>query len=428
MLNKLFRKHLDTIFYSFLIILFAYIIYSPISTQADSEGYLDMAFYRSLSYPVFLNILRTLFGSFFLISIKISQGLLGVSAIYFFIKTLQKSTKMSPLFLLISMILITSPYFYLTKPANYILSEGIAYPLYLITISHIISYYLREKEKSFIYSIIFLFILIETRSQFVFIIPVLLLVIVHNSVKNKSFIKNKYYFLSLLILPILTSLVDKTYHKLKHDHFVNTPWSGIHIVSPAFYVSQKSDITIYKTKLEQDYFRETFNQLSKSNLLYDQAEEQGESVISHYTQNFSKIANHTVLPVGENIIFKEKSKSDKLIAIDQLTKKMTLPLLLKNFNKWAIVYVKNYVNAFGSIKSLLPYIFLMIFGLFSLRKDETVFKFICLTMFLTLINIAIISLGMHTIKRFTFYNDWTLIVTMLLIFDFIRKKKKENLS
>lgn len=51
-------------------------------------------------------------------------------------------------------------------------------------------------------------------------------------------------------------------------------------------------------------------------------------------------------------------------------------------------------------------------------------KFIIIGSLFTILNVAIVAIGMETIKRFTFYNDWIFFLIIFVFLDtFIENKK-----
>jgi O-antigen ligase len=223
------------------------------------------------------------------------------------------------------------------------------------------------------------------------------------------------------------STVDKTFHKIAHGYYVNTPWTGICLITPAFFVANESDYKIYEDENEKEFFKIIYNKLYQKQLNIHHLDSTVQDKAAYYITNFSKISNKTVCDEGKIFVGKQLTENEKYIAVDSLTKKMTFPLILKNFKEWLKLYIKNFINAFGNGNYTLLYFTILIFSLYGLIKLETTtFKLIALLSLITIFNVALVAIGMHTIKRFTFYNDWVLFLILIILLDTVLKFNKAN--
>jgi O-antigen ligase len=191
-------------------------------------------------------------------------------------------------------------------------------------------------------------------------------------------------------------------------------------------VADEQDYLLYDSEFEQQFFKSIYTQLINKNLnIHHLKEDKFNDESSFYILHFSEISNRTLYDYGKELVGPKISESEKFIALDELTKKMVLPLVLDNFGLWLKVYIKNIVNGFGNSKYLLLYVILLIFGLSGMvKKHNEVYKTVSLLLILTFGNIALVALGMHTIKRFTFYNDWVVFLVLFILMDDYVKQRK----
>ena len=420
-------KHITSIVFLFV---FVFVIIKPMEFFPDSEGYINMSIIRSATYPLFLYIIKSIFGSYFNIATCFFQITLGLFAVYFFVSQLKKNIQINAFWYLCLSIILLIPYIYNHNIANSFLSEAVSYPLYLIVVAHYISLFISKETKHLIIALPLLFLLIGTRSQFIFMIPIGVLILAWISYKNASFKKNAWLLLLLMCFPFITSIADKTYHKIKHNHFVNTPWTGIVLISPALYVANEDDLSIFKSKEESQFFEMAYKQLSEKKLNIHHLSTQSKgNKISTFISQYSEIANNTVLKVGKNLTDPNLDANETFIKIDTLTRKMAFPLILKNNKQWLKLYIKNIVHGFGNSKIMLLYFILLIYSLISLQKKASnENKLFVLILALTFFNISLIAIGIHTIKRFTFYNDWGLFLIIFVLLNTFSLIKKEKLN
>ncbi|HCY80357.1 MAG TPA: hypothetical protein DHV22_01485, partial [Xanthomarina gelatinilytica] len=147
---------------------------------------------------------------------------------------------------------------------------------------------------------------------------------------------------------------------------------------------------------------------------------EGQDIISHYIANFAKIANGTIYPIGKERYENELSKDDALIKVDETTTAMSIPLIKDNFKKCLSLYIKNFSYGFENSKYVLLFVILFLFGISKINVSNiNRFKAIAFVTCITISNIAIVAVGMHTLKRFTFYNDWVLFFVIFILLNSI---------
>ncbi|RFN58560.1 glycosyltransferase family 39 protein [Marixanthomonas ophiurae] len=415
-IDKQFNLCVGALFCTVSILVFI----SPIALQPDSLGYIDVWFNRTPVYPLFVNTVLAIFGDYYKTALKVLQLLLGLASVWFFITQLRKHISLQTFWYLLLTGILLIPYVYNHKIANNILTEAIAYPLYLLTTAHFLLFFFKEHTKNLSYALIFLFILLLTRKQFLYFVPIGLVILFWVSYKSKTFKRNIPHLIVLVLLPFVVSLTDSTYHKIVHGHFTNTPWTGIHLLAPAMYVADKEDVAIYTSEEEKAYFNAIYTEIEENNFNEAAAISEGQDVISHYIANFAKIANGTIYPIGKERYEKELSEDDALIKVDETTTAMAIPLIKDNFKKWLSLYIKNFSYGFENSKYVLLFVILFLFGISKINVSNTNrFKAIAFVTCVTISNIAIVAVGMHTLKRFTFYNDWVLFFVIFILLNSI---------
>ena len=143
-----------------------------------------------------------------------------------------------------------------------------------------------------------------------------------------------------------------------------------------------------------------------------------------FTNNYSAIANHTIYSEGYTI-FSEKthlSEFEIIQQIDKTTKRMCIPILKKEFTRWVKFYLSNISHGLFSANYFLFYVMLLLFCIYYIKNPSFHFEISTLVILLLFGNILIVALGVHTIKRYLFYNNWVLFFIIFLSFNFIQKK------
>lgn len=427
MLNKFLRfaeRHFKLLLWFQFLILLIFVVSNGVIMHNDSAGYLDMDLNRLPLYPIFVQLF---FYENFQFTFLIIQAFFIFISIYHLIFTLKKHIALNPFYYLILAAILLFPCYHTQKIANSMLSEAIAYPLYLLCLTILCKSFFTENSRYLWRLLPLAILLMLSRSQFIFIVPVTLILVVYISWAKRNYKKQIVLFLCILSLPIISSLLDKSYHKIENGHFVTTPWTGIHLISPAFFVANENDIIIYKTEEERNFYSLIFNKLKERHLNINYLEDPEVDRTFFYQTKFTRIANYTLFDYGKTLFDKDLTEDERLIALDTRTKSMVLPLILKNLKEWTSLNLKNFLRGFGDPILAVLYGFLLLFSYYSCFKyQDNYSKILALMSTCAILNMAVVALGIHTIKRFTFYNDWVIYLALFIFFAVFLKLKRQD--
>ncbi|MDH7444978.1 hypothetical protein [Aquimarina sp. 2201CG14-23] len=405
----------------FLIYFFTcfFVLYRGIIYELDSYAFLSMEINRSSGYIIFLSFFKSVFGTYFEYPLLITQLILNIYGVYVLHTCLERLLKLKQLFSILSLLILIAPLLYLYLTANKILTEALAYPLYLIFIANCVSAIAEQRKKNLIYGAIVLLLLIYIRGQFLSLVPIGLISVYLANIKGKK----NYLIVGLLfvLLPFVSGLLDKSFHYFQYGHFVSTPFTGPSIGAAVFYVADKEDVDLFHKKEEKEYFRLVKERLDakKWTNTYANAYDSIGS-FGHFRQNYSNICNQTIHEYGLRYFEKKGLPSDvQYIETDKLTLGMYKPLLLDNFKEWLKLYIQNIKASLGNSKYLILHLILLGIGIFLVlkRKDVFVGKFIVFVLLCTFSNMALVAIATHSEKRYMFYNDWVLFVILFLLLD-----------
>ncbi|MFL0352232.1 hypothetical protein [Xanthomarina sp. GH4-25] len=409
-------------FFSFIFLIFQDAIYTP-----DTASYLNAAIYRYPVYPIFTNFLKFVFQDYFdLVTVGI-QLLLGLVAVHFTAKKFTEVFQLNYLSKVLIVIILLFPFFGPLYIANNICSEGLSYPFYLFFLTFALDFLNRNHRKSFILLLISYVLLTLTRGQFI-ILPII--VAVMYILKNKASVFKIIHlkkFVLLLLIPFITTVMDKSYHILKDGKFVSTPFSFISASGAALYVSKASDIQFIVTDDDKEIFKDCHAFLTENNwLLSSKNRATPKEDYKHFHNNVSKLCNYTLhdrgtqyyLDKGYNIV-------DARIAIEK-TSKNIYPILVKNnFKNWIKLYYSNLTHSFKSEFLLFFIVFVFFFSCIkSILSDNKLYVYLFFLASLILSNAMIVAFASHSIIRYLFYNYFLFFIIIVLIFKLIKHGKK----
>ena len=392
----------------------------------DSEGYLQMDIFRSAGYPLFLKFHHIIFGNYYLFATIISQFLFLFYAILWLLNTLYLTVLKSTWSIAILFLILVLPIFYEFNLSFSILSEAIAYPLYLLVISQLISGFFFKKTMHFYIGLVLLLLLISVRGQFLFVFVVYFLSIIlffrHSLLSRKTLL----LIGATVLVPFVSVAIDVSYHFLKHNMAVTTPWTGIQIAALPFFVSEESDANLFEDAQEKAYFTNVFQKLKSKNLLLSQVPKDTQ-VMNFFYEKYTTICNGTINADGEIFFIALKTLNQKTVANDRMSAKIATKLFAKNWKEYAKIYFKNVGFGFGTNKYFLMMLLFLVLSVYKILSNDFLFYWLIFIGSLCAIgNVLIVSLAEPAQSRYVFYNNWVLIVFFLIFVEHL--KKPQNVS
>ncbi len=409
-------------YYSFYLIVLVYLLYlGPIKIGRDSFHYLDNLVIRSPLYPIILDFYTVLFSNWYhpLIAIKFISALLAVS---FLLKILKERFILPDILIFVFSVILLTPYFFGDyKFANRLLTEGVCYPLYLISISLFLKFLFARDQKYFLYFLGCLALLILTRRQFLFMYPVILFILGYQFLifeKKKQILACLVFF---IFVALSVEAIERSYRLIKFDNFSAPPFFGIQFSVAPLYLSQKEDVDLIENLEEKKIFSEFFEKMDSK-----------EVNIKHFrnskSNNFYEHFNASYNTIAWGITHKTLSEKDySWFEVDKTTKSIAWQLIINDPIKHAKLY-------FFGIKKMLGGYYLMAFYLMTF--------FICiisinfkkygsnLLLFLSLLcsfsNYTLISLVETPLMRYSIYTEVIQIITFTMMFyEFLFMKKNK---
>lgn len=229
----------------------------------DTGGYLHFALYRPPVYPVFLWLFRGFAEQQLVVAMWTQASLFCLTVLYvsYWLRDRLEFPAILIFFLLFSMIALFDRFLVL----NNILSDLIAFSLFLLTFTVLVDCFKKFDIKKIVLLSILSNLLILTREQFYYFYPLLMVLIFWYAWKKES-IKNIVLSLTVVVFSIIVAIcVNRAYH-----HFVNHSGSsivpGVAILEQALYLSDYTDHTDFSDIVQKNYFIKTIHLLEDQHL------------------------------------------------------------------------------------------------------------------------------------------------------------------
>ncbi|MFT4698685.1 MAG: hypothetical protein ACI9SJ_001841 [Flavobacteriaceae bacterium] len=404
---------------------FIFLVNKPPIYSPDTYGYLHVNISRYPVYILFIRGFQFIFGSFFevmMVSFQLVFSIISISIIYKNCKELLNLNIWLKTLLFVILLFPLYPRLYI---ANNLVSEGLAYPLYLLLISFIIDFLYRNKSIKVIHLSITLLILSLTRGQFFFISIIVALLYVLKLKKDTFKKGNVFSLLLLIIVPFLITIVDSSFKKVVYGYYVKTPYSYVNAITLPLFVSELKDTIDIKNEDYKKIFIKSYQRIDSLGLLSSKINGTKEEKYQVFHDNFPLICNQNIHDQGKLYYLNIDSTPHLNSIKTELACKAMFPVLVKNhFKEWVIIYFTGMIHGFfESIVLLFFFLFTLIYGgLITLRNYTINNSLLFLSSLLIISNSMIVALACHSISRYLFYNYFLGFIIFILIFKKITSK------
>ena len=407
------------------LVLFMALLYQGPILQQDSSSYIDFLPTRSPLYPLILKLNVLIAGPDNFYGLIFFQLILG------FYSAFQLSEKFRSLFSLdrfsknLFILALLLPYYYGgEKFGNWVMTEAIAYPLFLMAVGFLLEGLLRKSTRSLLYCLGFTSLVILTRRQFLFIYPVFALCLGY-----LFFVERKNFQIGILVLSFIgsifaTNLFEKTYQYIRNGHFSTVPFTGIQLIIAPLYVSKDSDVTLFQDEDQKRIFLEVRKQMHQKNITFEDLnkppfESNPTMVFTQFYENYyNTICWDIVAPVLNQQGFTDVFKRDE-ITID-----MALTLIQHNFKNCLQLYLRGIIYNMGGL--YFSFFLLCTFFVAFIQKfklSDNLSLAVLVTLLLSGANYSLIVLVEPIMRRYAAYTN-TIQLCMLLTLVMIAMRKK----
>ncbi len=232
----------------------------------DSPGYIHFSPIRPPLYPLFIGLFKWA-GSYQLACVMWAQTLINCAVLWYARCWLKQHMAMSELSIFVAYVIIVIMVFFVGQLITAILSEGLAFPLFIMAFLSLIESFYAYQIKKLLYLALWTALLVLTRVQFFYWYSMFVLLIIWYGYKR---IGLKNIIISIVILSgsvQASSLFNKSYHYLMYGSFVSTP-SGLGellIVQPLYLTNAQAE-RYFVDPVQKKYFQAVMLDISKNDL------------------------------------------------------------------------------------------------------------------------------------------------------------------
>jgi hypothetical protein len=372
----------------------------------DSVGYLEGAAFRSPLYPLFLESIGLVFGGWrdgAVVAIQLLVTLVAVAALA---ATLRKTLGLST-----AGTLLCAGFFLLPlvggRVANYLLTESLAYALFLVAFKYLVTGVLAGERRAFALFLAFAALAVLTRPQFVFLFAVAAVVaLVPGLAPGPA--RRRLALLGLLAGTVaVTGLAEAGYRYARDGEFAYVPFTGIQMMASALYVSQPDDHRLF-AEPDASFFRRVRTRLGEARLLAaDNPRPRGISRYSeHYASHYNTIVWRVLVPEMRGRWPDRAARDDTLLlAADRRLVGMSLRVLAHNLPAYLRLYASNLLSRTGTYYAILLAAALGGAVVVFHRTRDPLAGALLLALFAHGFNHALVAALQSMVFRYTFYTD-----------------------
>lgn len=410
---------LNKVLFAIVIGIFCFLFYlEPPIWSPDTYSYFSVPVHRFPVYSLFLRSFEFILGreSFdtFIVIAQFLAGFIGIRLVY---DRCAHVFSLNPLIRIALLAVLIAPYFPPLYVASNLASEGLAYPLYLLLITVVIDFLFRKQKRKLIHLSIIFILLCLTRGQFIIMAPIIAVIFVIR--KRRSVLRkgNLIRLVLLLILPLMTKGIDKSFHKVVHGHFVSTPYSYVNAVTLPLFVAKWDDSSAIENKDYRRLFVQSYKTIDSLGYTRQTTFGDARAQYENFHDHFPMICNQNLHDKGR-AYFLAKEGIEHLDGIrTEEASKAILPILISNnADAYLAVYFEGILNGFKSIFILGLFVFILLYSFWrSLRRYSAHNAFILMGTTFILTNALLVGFACHTIERYLFYNFFIAFLILILV-------------
>lgn len=385
-------------------------VFSP-----DTMDYVSKQIIRPPLYPLFIDFMRTTFGSHYLEAVVTSQCLLILCSAYYLGATLKKYY---PLPLAVHGIV----HFFLILPllpahriyggiygsiANAVLTEALSYGIYLIVVALIVRCLYAPTVRLLGALLVLSVLNTLNRGQFAFMYAILLPFFLYLGFKGSMTRKQVVMLLMASLFLIVTGdMAERLYHeRYNHSFGKNTFWKT-HVLGTVLYLSDFRDLQ--DLPLRNDHDQAVMHRIAlkmdkmKAFSMYKEAFHQ--NISSFYFQNFPGIIWKIIVPSFSEDRAGPVPNDELLQQVDSFSGRV-LPLLLKkHFLDYARFTAVKFLDSFSFREGFFFAILFLPFFL-PLKMESSLVALMILTAAMVVFNRVLIVPIIYACDRYLFYTD-----------------------
>jgi len=397
-----------------------YFLYSKgFILKDDSYGYINNSIYRTPLYPLFIDIFEKYTGAGYLKYVCIGQIALGFFSALILCHTLIKIFGFSNWAFHAIYIAALLPFLGPGSIANAIMSECLAYSMFLIAASYLIKSVYEPAVANFFLLAVFSALAALTRPQFIFMYALLVFFIIFIFLNIRDAKKTAYFVFILVLAVAGANFFQRAYNYHFHGQFSGIPFTGIQAITPAIYLTDSSEISLFTDTKEIEFLASVYEKTDREKLSvgYNNPPNFIEYA-THYSVCYNEIAWRTVHGIYRDKYCKKTEMTpEEMVEFNSFTSSLAARILKDRYKQFARLFTANILKGIGGYFYLALLLFVLGYSLLAFNSYGS--KLAGAVFFATLcnfLNYFLIALVEPVMLRYSFYTDVLQLVVLMSFF------------
>lgn len=397
-----------------------YILYSRgFVLKDDSYGYINNSVYRTPLYPIFIDVIEKLTGASYLKNVCIAQMAFGFFAALVLCHTLIKIFGFSNWAFHAVYVAALLPFFASGGIANIIMSECLAYALFLLAASYLIKSVYDPGAVNFLLLCVFSALAALTRPQFIFMYALILFFVALFMVTARDARKTAVFAFILVLTVAGANFFQRTYNYRLHGIFAGVPFTGIQIATPAVYLTDSSEISLFSDSKEVEFLAAVYQKTDRDKLSIKYSIPVNFIEYStHYMACYNDIAWRTIHSTyREKFCRNAEMTTAEMVEFNDFTTSIATRILKARYRGFAKLFAANVLKGIGGYFYFAFLVF--VFGYSLLAYVSYGSKLAGAAFFATLcnfLNYFLIASVEPVMLRYSFYTDVFQLVVLMSFF------------
>ena len=410
------------IFFVFLLAIVFLLNNDPIFSP-DTGSYENNSILRIGMYPLIITFFKFLFKENVFKYLAIFQTLFSLGAIYFLTNFLRTFFNLN-FYLHVALVGIFLFPLATHVSAFNIISESIAYPLFLLASLSFFKVLAYKDTKNTILFVTFLFLLCFTRQQFVFFYVVAFIYAIYMMIFEKNVKISSKVFLASALSLCSFFIAEKSYHKIYHGHFAGTPFAGTQFLMRPLFLISSSGLKSIEDPQQKKFLLEAIEEFKKNDITsLDQPTKELYAYEYFYNTMYHRISSKIWGEIWSKDILDKKFNKDHtsfevMQIIDHNALIMGIKLTQANFVASAIYYIKDTMRGMGGY-SYCFFLFIILFcclvASYKRKKMDFLYLALASSSLMHLGNSALVCLFEPPLTRYMYYTS-ALLFAVIVIF------------
>lgn len=403
---------------------FIFLSFQSPEFQPDSGSYESYSSVRIGLYPFTISFFKWLFASYAFQVLAVFQSFFVVVASLYFTNFLQKKFSLNAFISVGILVVLLFPCVTHCK-ANAIISESVAYPLFLFSALQFCKMVFNHKNKYIFILVVAMYLLTFTRQQFIALYVVMLIYGFYIFYFEKQYKYAKKIFIASILSISCFFISERTYHLFFHGSFAGTPFVGTQLLMRPIFIASGKSLTNFEEPKQQNFINKVTENLKSREII---APDSGIKEITAYEYFYNTMYHVVSAPIWGGIWTKdslnkeletELSDFQVLQIIDKNCLTMSLKLIKENIANFSMHYTKDVIRGMGGYMFIIFLAVMFLTCLYYLlcvriQNNKPIFILVSLATFMHLGNSALVCLFEPPLTRYTYATASFLAVTLII--------------